>query len=173
MVMKKNVIALIIAFCSLAMTSLSAQNVALVDMQYILGKLPAYQMMNKQVESLTDKWQKEVKQIETEAQSLYEKYQKEQVFLSDEQKKVKEEEIVAKEKEAYTLKHKYFGPKGELFKKREALMKPIRQEVWKSLKKLAMKRGHQIIMDKETSKIVYADPVVDLSKQVLTDLGFE
>ncbi len=171
--MKKNVILLIFAFFSLAVGSLSAQKVALVDMQYILGKIPAYQMMNKQVESLTNKWQKEVKQVEKQAQSLYEKYQKEQVFLSDEQKKAKEEEIVSKEKEAYTLKHKYFGPKGELFKKREELMKPIRKEVWKSLKKLASKRGYQIIMDKETSKIVYADPTVDLSKQVLAELGFE
>ncbi len=94
-------------------------------------------------------------------------------MLSEGQKKDKEEEIVAKEKQAYELKHKYFGPKGELFKKREELMKPIRQEVWKSLKKLAMKRGYQIIMDKETSKIVYADPTVDLSKQVLSELGFE
>ncbi len=171
--MKKNLIALIVIVFSLAVSSLSAQKVALVDMQYILGKIPAYQMMNKQVESLTGKWQKEVKQVEKQAQTLYEKYQKEQVFLSDAQKKAKEEEIVAKEKQAYELKHKYFGPKGQLFKKREALMKPIRQEVWKSLKKLAMKRGYQIIMDKETSKIVYADPTVDLSKQVLGELGFE
>ncbi len=171
--MKKNVIILLLALFSFATSSLSAQRVALVDMQYILEKIPAYQMMNKQVESLTNKWQKEVKQVEKQAEHLYDKYQKEQVFLSDEQKKAKEEEIVAKEKQAYTLKHKYFGPKGELFKKREALMKPIRQEVWKSLKKLASKQGYQIIMDKGTSKIVYADPTVDLSKQVLSELGFE
>ncbi len=169
----RKVILSLIALFSLAVVSLSAQKVALVDMQYILGKIPAYQMMNKQLESLSGKWQKEVKKIETEAQGLYEKYQKERVFLSDEQKKAKEEDIVAKEKEAYDLKHKYFGPKGELFKKREELMKPIRQEVWKSLKNLANKRGYQIIIDKETSKIVYADPVVDLSKQVLDDMGFE
>ncbi len=168
--MRKIILSLIAIF-ALTMGSLSAQKVALVDMQYILGKIPAYQMMNKQVENLSGKWQKEVKQVEKEAQKLYEKYQKESVFLSDEQKKVKEEKIVAKEKQAYDLKHKYFGPKGELFKKREELMKPIRQEVWKSLKSLANKRGYQIIMDKGTSKIVYADPTVDVSKLVLQDMG--
>ncbi len=170
--MRKSILSLIAIF-AFAVGTLSAQKVALVDMQYILGKIPAYQMMNKQVESLSAKWQKEVKQVEKQAQSLYEKYQKERVFLSDEQKKAKEEEIVAKEKQAYDLKHKYFGPKGELFKKREELIKPIRQEVWKSLKSLAAKRGYQIIMDKGTSKIVYADPAVDLSKFVLQDMGLE
>ncbi len=171
--MKKSLVLLIFATFFMAVSSLSAQKVALVDMQYILDKVPAYQMMNKQIESLTGKWQKEVAKAEDRAKVLYEKYQKEQVFLSDEQKKAKEEAIIAQEKKAYTLKHKYFGPKGELFKKREELMKPIRLEVWKSLKKLASKRGYQIIMDKETSKIVYADPSVDLSKQVLTEMGFD
>ncbi len=169
--MKKILICMLVLASSLV--SLSAQKVALVDMQYILDKVPAYQILNKQLEGLTAKWQKEVKSLDKEAEQLFNKYKKEQVFLSDAQKQEREELIMAKEKAAYDLKHKYFGPKGELFKKREELMKPIRQEVWNSLKTLAQKRGYQLIFDKETSKIVYADPAVDVSKLVLSEMGFE
>ncbi len=170
--MKKIIIALGVLIL-LSIGQISAQRIALVDMQYILDKVPAYQMMNKQLESLNQKWQKELDQLDKDASKMFKLYKKEQVFLTDKQKKEREELIVAKEKEAYDLKHKYFGPKGELFKKREDLMKPIRLEVWKSLKNMAMKYGYKMIMDKGTSKIVYADPEIDLSKLVLADMGFE
>lgn len=150
-----------------------AQKTALVDMEYILGKIPAYEMMNRQLEDLSKKWQEEVNREEAEAQKLYKTFQSDFVFLSTEQKKVKEEAIIAKEKAAYELKRKYFGPEGELFKRRETLMKPIQDEVWKSLKELALRSGYQIIIDKSSSKIVYADPSADISASVLQKLGFE
>lgn len=150
----------------------TAQKTALVDMEYILGKLPAYEMMNRQLEDLSKKWQEEVNREETEAQNLYKKFQSDLVFLTPDQKKRQEDAIIAKEKSAYELKRKYFGPEGELFKRREALMKPIQDEVWKSLKELALASGYQIIIDKSSSKIVYADPAADISASVLQKLGF-
>lgn len=169
--MKKMLFALL-ALLWVSSGSISAQKLALVDMEYILGKVPAYEMMNRQLEDLSKKWQQEVTAREGEAQALYKKYQGDLVFLSPEQKKSREEEIVAKEKEAYDLKRKYFGPEGELLKRRESLMKPIQDEVWRGLKELALAQGYQVIIDKSTSKIVYADPAVDISALVLQKLGF-
>ena len=97
-----------------------AQKFALVDMEYILKNIPAYERANEQLNQVSKKWQAEVDALTTEAQTLYKNYQNEVVFLSQEQKKAKQDAIVAKEKEAADLKKKYFGPDGELFKKREA-----------------------------------------------------
>ena len=107
----------------------SAQKFALVDMEYILKNIPAYERANEQLNQVSKKWQAEVDALTTEAQTLYKNYQNEVVFLSQEQKKAKQDAIVAKEKEAADLKKKYFGPDGELFKKRTALMNPIQEEV--------------------------------------------
>lgn len=149
-----------------------AQKYALLDMQYILKNIPAYQMMNKQLDDQSKKWQSEIEIIEKQSADLYKKYQNDLVFLSAEQKKKQEEEIVKVEKQAYNLKKKYFGPEGELFKKREALIKPINDEVWKVLKDLAKKNSYQMIIDKSSGKIVYADPSLDISSSVLQSLGF-
>lgn len=150
----------------------SAQKSALVDMEYILGKIPAYEMMNRQLEDLSKRWQGEVNAAEAEAQTLYKKYQTDVIFLSPEQKKAREEAIVAKEREGYELKRKYFGPEGELIKRRETLMKPIQDEVWKALKEIAIAGTYQIIFDRSSGKIVYADPAADLSAVVLERMGY-
>ena len=107
----------------------SAQKFVLVDMEYILKHIPAYERANEQLNQISRKWQAEVEAITTEAQNLYKTYQSEAVFLSAEVKKEREAAIVAKEKEAADLKKKYFGPEGELFKKRESLMTHIQDEI--------------------------------------------
>lgn len=150
----------------------SAQKTALVDMEYILGKIPAYEMMNRQLEDVSKKWQSEVSALETEAQTMYKKFQADIVFLSAEQKKSREEAIIAKEKATYELKRKYFGPEGELVKRRESLMKPIQDEVWKALKELAISGGYQLIFDRSSGQIVYADPAADVSALVLERMGY-
>ncbi len=150
----------------------SAQKTALVDMEYILGKIPAYEMMNRQLEDVSKKWQSEVTAQETEAQTMYKKYQADIVFLSADQKKSREEAIIAKEKAAYDLKRKYFGPEGDLVKRRESLMKPIQDEVWKALKELATSGGYQVIFDRSSGQIVYADPAADISALVLERMGY-
>lgn len=168
--MKRLFLIMTLAIASLFVAK--AQKFALLDMEYIMKNIPAYEIMNKQLEDQSKKWQAELNKLEAEAKSLYEKYQKDLVFLTAEQKKQREELIVAKEKEAYELKRKYFGPEGELFKKREKLMKPIQDEIWKVLKEIAERNSFKLIIDRSSSKIVYADPSVDISSSVLSSLGF-
>ena len=108
-----------------------------------------------------------------QADALYKKYLSDKVFLTEEQVKKREEEIVAKEKEASELRYKYFGPEGELYKKRQTLMKPIQDDVYNAVKKLSEERGYQCIFDRASSaNIVYASPRIDVSNEVLAKLGY-
>ena len=118
--MKKLIICIICVVCGF--TSASAQKFALIDMEYILKNIPAYERANEQLSQTSKQWQAEVEAITVEAQTLYKNYQNEAVFLSKEQKKERQDAIVEKERKAADLKKKYFGPEGELFKKRNALI---------------------------------------------------
>lgn len=150
-----------------------AQKFALVDMDYVLRNVPAYEMANEQLNQVSQRWEKEVTELAKEAEKLYKNYQSEMVFLTDEQKKKREEEIVAKEKEVTDLKYKYFGPEGELYKKRQSLMKPIQEEVYNAVKKVAEEKGYQVIFDRASSQsIVFASPRIDVSNDVLAKLGY-
>lgn len=151
----------------------SAQKFALVDMDYILSSIPSYEMAGEQLNQLSLRWQKEVEGVAKEAETLYKNYQNEMVFLTDDQKKKKEEEIVAKEKSAAELRQKYFGPEGELYKKRQTLMKPIQEDVYNAVKKVAEERGYQCIFDRASSAdIIFASPRIDVSNEVLEKLGY-
>lgn len=150
-----------------------AQKFALVDMEYILKNIPSYEMANEQLNQVSLRWQKEVEAKAKEAETLYKNFQADMVFLTDEQKKKKEEEIMAKEKEATELRNKYFGPEGELFKKRQSLMKPIQDDIYNAIKKVSEERGYQAIFDRASSaNIIYASPRIDVSNEVLDKLGF-
>ena len=111
--MKKKILALCLML--MAVMTMHAQKFALIDMEYILKNVPAYERANEQLNQVSRKWQAEVEALNTEASTLYKNYQNEVVFLSQEQKKQRQEDIMAKEKEASDLKKKYFGPEGELF----------------------------------------------------------
>jgi outer membrane protein len=143
-------------------------------MEYIMNNIPAYERANEQLNQQSKKWQAEVEALDNEAQNLYRTYQNEAVFLSETQKKEREQAIVAKEKEASELKKKYFGPEGELFKKRESLLQPIQDEVYNAIKSVADSRGFQMILDRasETSGIIFASPAIDVSNEVLSRLGY-
>ena len=169
--MKKLVI---LAAMALATSFASAQKFALVDMEYIMNNIPAYERANEQLNQQSKKWQAEVEALDNEAQNLYRTYQNEAVFLSETQKKEREQAIVAKEKEASELKKKYVGPEGELFKKRESLLQPIQDEVYNAIKSVADSRGFQMILDRasETSGIIFASPAIDVSNEVLSRLGY-
>lgn len=170
--MKRILIMLFLA-CGLGITQISAQKFALVDMEYILGKIPAYERANEQLNQISKKWQAEVDAINEEAQALYKNYQSEAVFLSNEQKTKKEEEIVAKEKEAAELRKKYFGPEGELFKKRESLMMPIHDEIYNAIKDISTTKGYTLILDRASDTgIIFASPKIDISNEVLAKLGY-
>ena len=150
-----------------------AQKFALVDMEYILKNIPSYEMANEQLIQVSLRWQKEVEAKAKEAETLYKNFQADMVFLTDEQKKKKEEEIMAKEKEATELRNKYFGPEGELYKKRQSLMKPIQDDIYNAIKKVSEERGYQAIFDRASSaNIIYASPRIDVSNEVLDKLGF-
>ena len=153
--------------------SVSAQKFALVDMEYILKNIPAYERANEQLSQVSKQWQAEVDAITTEAQTLYKNYQNEVVFLSKEQKQARQDAIVAKEKDAADLKKKYFGPEGELYKKRTALMTPIQDEIYNVVKDIAEMRGYQLILDRASDAgIIFGSPRIDISSEVLRKLGY-
>ncbi len=150
-----------------------AQKFALVDMEYILKNVPAYERANEQLNQVSKKWQAEVDALTTEAQTLYKNYQSEAVFLSEEQKTKSEESIIAKEKEAAELKKKYFGPEGELYKKRESLMAPIQDEIYNAVKEISDQKGYSLVLDRASdSGIIFASPKIDISNEVLAKLGY-
>ena len=150
-----------------------AQKYALVDMEYILRNVPSYEMANEQLNQVSKKWQAEVEALNIEASTMYKNYQNEVVFLSQEQKKAKQEAIMNKEKEASELKKKYFGPEGELFKKREALMGPIQEEIYNAVKEVSDLRGYSLVLDRASnSGIIFGSPKIDISNEVLKKLGY-
>ena len=154
-------------------TAMQAQKFALVDMEYILSNIPAYDRANEQLNQTSKAWQTEVEALNNEAQTLYKNYQNESVFLSEAQKKEREQAIVAKEKEAAELKKKYFGPDGELFKKRQSLLEPIQDEIYNAVKGIAQQRGFQLILDRASDNgIIFASPSIDISNEVLAKLGY-
>ncbi len=151
----------------------SAQKFALVDMEYILKNIPAYERANEQLNQVSKKWQAEVEALSTEAQTMYKNYQNEVVFLSQEQKKERQDAIMEKEKQAAELKRKYFGPDGELFKKRTSLMTPIQEEVYNAVKDIADLRGYQLVLDRASDTgIIFGSPKIDISNEVLQKLGY-
>ena len=152
---------------------MQAQKFALVDMDYILKNIPAYERANEQLAQVSKKWQAEVDALTTEAQTLYNNYQNEVVFLSAEQKKAKQDAIMEKEKQAAELKRKYFGPEGELFKKRTSLMSPIQDEIYNAIKDISELRGYQLVLDRASDHgIIFGSPKIDISNEVLSKLGY-
>lgn len=153
--------------------TVQAQKFALIDMDYILKNIPAYERANEQLSQVSKKWQAEVEALTTEAQTMYKNYQNEVVFLSKEQKQARQDAIMEKEKQAAELKRKYFGPDGELFKKRTALMTPIQDEIYNAVRDISDLRGYQLVLDRASnSGIIFGSPKVDISNEVLQKLGY-
>ena len=144
---------MICTFAVIALTA-GAQKFALLDMEYILKNIPAYERANEQLNQVSKKWQAEVDALNNEAGTMYKNYQNEVVFLSQEQKKAKQEAIMKKEKEASDLKKKYFGPEGELFKKRESLMSPIQEEIYNAVKEISELRGYNLVLDRRLTSVM-------------------
>ena len=169
--MKRLFITVIVALASFA--AANAQKFALVDMEYILKNVPAYERANEQLNQVSKKWEGEINALISEAETLYKKYQSESVFLSDAQKTKSEEAIMNKEKEASDLKKKYFGSEGELFKKRQSLMAPIQEEIYNAVKDICESKGYQLVIDRASgASIIYASPKIDISDEILLKLGY-
>lgn len=168
--MKKLIITCMVAMVSLAA---NAQKFALIDMEYIMKNIPAYERANEQLNQVSKKWQAEVEALSNEAATMYKNYQNEVVFLSQEQRKAKQEAIMKKEKDAGELKKKYFGPEGELYKKRESLIAPIQEAVYNAVKELSEQRGYSLVLDRASDTgIIFGSPKIDISNDVLGRLGY-
>ena len=150
-----------------------AQKYAMVDMAYIMKNIPAYETASDQLNQISKKWQSEVDAQMQDVQKMYKDYQTEVVFLSDDMKTKRENEIVAKEKAAQDLKRNYFGPEGELFKKRESLMKPIQDEVYTAIQEISKERDLDLVFDKSSAmSVIFTNPRLDISDLVLQKLGY-
>ena len=148
------------------------QSIAYIDMQYILKNLPQYEQANEQLTMLSKRWQKEIDAAQQEARVLLSNYQTEQIFLSDAMKQQREEEIVQKEQQVLELKRKYFGEEGEWYKKREALLKPIQDEIYNAIQDIANEKRYDVVKDRSADpSLIYMSSKLDISDQVLEKLG--
>jgi len=166
---------ILLTFCLVAGIGLTAQaqKFATVDMSYIMKNIPSYESANEQLNQVSKKWQAEVETAQKEVQQLYKNYQTELVFMSDDMKVKREEEVVAKEKAAQELKRKYFGQDGELFKKRESLMKPIQDEVYTAIQEISKDKDLQLVFDKSSAmSAIFVSPKLDISDEILKKLGY-
>ncbi len=169
--MKKTLIlclmALLGTFCA------SAQKYALIDMDYILKKIPQYEIANQQLNQQSKTWQQEVETKAAEAEQLYKQYQADQVYLTADQKTQRENAILAKEKEVQDLRLKYFGPEGDLYQKRNSLVGHIQDDIYNAVKEIAEKNNYVMVIDRASAEsIIFASPKIDISKEVLKKMGY-
>lgn len=150
-----------------------AQKYALIDMDYILKKIPQYEIANQQLNQASKGWQQEVENLAAAAEAMYKQYQADQVYLTPEQKTERETAILAKEKEVQDLRLKYFGPEGELYQKRNSLVGHIQDDIYNVVKEIAEKNNYAMVIDRASAEsIIFASPKIDISKEVLTKLGY-
>ncbi|MDR2954094.1 MAG: OmpH family outer membrane protein [Prevotella sp.] len=168
----KKIILLFALFIGLSASGY-AQKFALIDMDYILKNISSYETAQEQLEVMSQKWQGEVEKKQQDVKNLYKSYQTDLVFLSPEQKTQRENAIVEQEKNLQELNRKYFGPEGELFKQREALVKPIQDDVYEAVKEISEVKGYQLILDRASAEsVIFASPRIDISNEVLAKLGY-
>jgi outer membrane protein len=170
--MKK--IGLFIGFLILTTSMALAQKYAFVDSEYIRKNIPAFNTAQEQLDKLSKQWEKEVADGYAVVEQMYKSYQTESVLLSQDMKAKREEAIISKEKQMKDLQNKYFGMEGELFKKREELVKPIQDEILKAIKEIAVDGSYAVIFDTASGgNILFANPKFDLSDMVLEKLGYK
>ncbi len=149
-----------------------SQKYAIIDTRYILDKIPDYKEAQKQLDNIAMDWQKDIDAKQAELDKMYKDYEAEQVMLSDELKKKREDQLFNKEKDLRDLQRKRFGFEGDLFKKRQELIKPIQDKVYNAVQKMAVTRGYDFVLDKsEGITIIFADPKLDKSEDVLKEMG--
>lgn len=149
-----------------------AQRYAIIDTKYILDRMPDYKLAQKNVDDVAANWQKEIDVLQQELDRMYKDYEAEQVMLSEELRKKREDQLFVKEKNLRDLQRKRFGFEGDLFKRRQELIKPIQDKVYNAVQKLAVQRGYDFILDKsEGITVIFADPKLEKSEDVLRELG--
>jgi outer membrane protein len=160
--------------CFAFLAASQAQRYAIVDTKFILDKMPEYKDAQKQLDQTSVQWQKEIDDKQAVLDKMYKDYEAEQVMLSEELKKKRENELFNKEKEVRDLQRKRFGFEGDLFKKRQELVKPIQDKVYNAIQKIASTRMYDFILDKsEGITVIFADPKLDKSEDILKELGIK
>jgi outer membrane protein len=152
--------------------TVQAQKYAIIDTRYILDKMPDYKAAQKQLDEVAISWQKDIDNQQADLDKMYQNFEAEQVMLTEELRKKREDQLYNKEKELRDLQRKRFGFEGDLFQKRQELIKPIQDKVYNAVQKMAVLRGYDFVLDKsEGITIIFADPKLDKSEDVLKDLG--
>jgi outer membrane protein len=152
-------------------TFATAQRIAIVDVTAVLESLPEYQKAQEQLDKVATTWRQEIAQEQDKVKGMYSKYQAEQVLLSEDMKKAREEEIMNKEKEVREMQRLKFGPEGGLFKKREELQKPIQDKVYAAIERFATDKGFEFIFDKgSASGLIFADKKNDKTEDLKAQL---
>jgi outer membrane protein len=149
-----------------------AQRYAVIDTKYILDRMPEYKSAQRSLDDIAAGWQKEIDKQQAELDKMYKDFDAEQVMLSDELRKKREDQLFVKEKALRDLQRQRFGYEGDLFKKRQELIKPVQDKVYNAVQKLAVQRGYDFILDKsEGITVIFADPKLEKSEDVLKELG--
>ena len=165
---------ILIACLGLFFFTTHAQKFAYVDSDYILERVPEYQSAQEQLDKLTLSWQEDIEQLYQEIDQLYKKYQADQILLTQDMKVKRENEIINKEKAAKELQRKRFGPEGDLFTKRQELVKPIQDKIYNAIQDLATEKRYGVIFDKSGElSMLFADSDLDKSDDILRMLGYK
>lgn len=170
--MKKTALTILIALAS--MLQADAQKFCYVNTEYILENIPEYKSAMQQLDQISIQWQKEIEAKYAHIDKLYKDYQAEQILLTEEMRKKREQEIVNREKEAKDLQKQRFGFEGDLFKKKQELVKPIQDKIYNAIKKMAADQSYAVVFDKSSDLIMlYASPKYDKSDEILLQLGYK
>jgi len=168
----KKIILIAAIFCTFGFVA-SAQKYAFVNTDYILDNIPEYADAQVQLDELSAQWQKEIEVKFAEIEKMYKSYQNEAVLLPEDMKKKREDDIIKKEKEAKDLQKKRFGKDGDLFKKRQELVKPIQEKIYNSIEEIATAENYATVFDKASNAtLIYTNAKYDISEQVLDKLGY-
>ena len=168
----KKVVLLVAIICTFGF-GVSAQKFAYVNTDYILDNIPEYADSQTQLDELSIQWQKEIEVKFAEIDKMYKNFQNEAVLLPEDMKKKCEDDIIKKEKEGKDLQKKRFGKDGDLFKKRQELVKPIQEKVYNAIDEIASAENYAVVFDKaNNATLIYTNPKYDISEQVLDKLGY-
>ncbi|WP_133274224.1 OmpH family outer membrane protein [Hymenobacter radiodurans] len=171
--MKKLLSSLFIVLAGLLTVSAAqAQKFGYVDSEFVMGKLPAYAAAQQELNTLSGNWQKDIENQKKDLDKLYRTYQAEEVLLTEAAKKKRQDEILKKEQEIKAYQNKIFGFEGQLFKKRQELTKPVQDQVFEAIERVAKKKQLAIVFDKAGDlTMLYTNPVHDYTEFVLEELG--
>lgn len=171
--MKKLLFVALMVF-GITMNVKAQQRYAVIDTKYILERIPAYKEADAKLKLTGEQWQKEIDDLQVQLDKMYKNYESEQFMLTEALKKKREDELFEKEKQVRDLQKKRFGYEGDLFKERQRLIKPVQDKVYDAIQKIATSRSYDFVLDKsEGITIIFADPKLDKSDDVLKELGIK